>query len=154
MKACMDCGEPTGRGVQAMRCLVCFKAKKKAYKQTPEYKAYHKAYCQTAEHKARTQTPEYKAYEKARSQTPERKAYKQTPEYKASQNAYQQTPKNKAYRKTYYQTPEAKARNAMMYVLYGGSRGSITTIPVELKEAAAAIVAIRVLVKERNNAQP
>lgn len=69
-------------------------------KQTPQYKAYEKAY-----NKAYQQTPEYKAYDKARNQTPEYKAYhrarKQTQEYKAYEKARNQTPDRKAYTQAY-----------------------------------------------------
>ena len=60
---------------------VAWKAKQKAYKQTPEHKANQKAY---------RQTPERKASEKARERTPEykanHKAYLNTPKYKESDN--------------------------------------------------------------------
>ncbi len=77
----------------------CRKADKKAYHQTPEYKAWEKVY---------RQTPESKACEKVYS-----KVYRQTPKYKANKKVYRQTPKCKAYRKSYWkvyrQTPEYKA---------------------------------------------
>ena len=70
-------------------------ALRKAYKQTPQAKAYEKA---------RRETPEYKAYIKAYQ-----KAYEQTPESKAAVKARQQTPKAKAVAKSYRETPEARA---------------------------------------------
>jgi hypothetical protein len=81
------------------------KAKRKARQQTPEYKAYQKAYRRSpeakAKRKARQQTPEYKA---------KQKAHEQSPEGKAKQKAYRQSPKYKAYQKAYEQSPEYKAK--------------------------------------------
>ena len=94
------------------------KAKAKAYKQTPEYKAQAKK--QGKEYRER---PEVKAKEKARKQTPEHKAkekisrkeYNSRPEVKARKKAYKQTPEYKAqakkYGKEYMSLPEVKARN-------------------------------------------
>lgn len=91
----------------------------KAYRETPEYKAYQKTYQQTpqrkAYQKAYNQSPQRKAYIKARQQTPEykvyHKTYLQTPEYKTYNKARQQTPEYKAVGKAYQQLPEIKANN-------------------------------------------
>ena len=71
LKQCDQCGRVFDARPPAKRCSKeCRKAYERACnfarKQTPEYKAYDRAY---------KQTPEYKAYERARNQTPERKAY-------------------------------------------------------------------------------
>ena len=59
----------------------------KAYRQTPQYREYHKKY---------KQTPEYKAYNREYM-----KAYKQMPEYKEHMKEYRQTPKHKEYQREY-----------------------------------------------------
>ena len=90
-------------------------------KQTPEYKAYQKAYRQkktfldeNGNPCKRHQTPEAKAKLKAYYRKPETKARRQTPEYKAYQEAYYQTPEYKAKKnakvKAYCQKPEVKAK--------------------------------------------
>ncbi len=80
-----------------------YKAKRRAYQQTPEYKAKMRAW-----YNAHKQTPEYKAKRRAWYN-----AHKQTPEYKAKRRAYQQTPEYKAKMRAWYnahkQTPEYKA---------------------------------------------
>ena len=72
----------------------------KAYNQTPEVKAKREAYRQTPEYKAHRQTPEYKAKHKEYVRT-YNKEYRQTPEYKAKKNAHQQTPEYKEYMKAW-----------------------------------------------------
>lgn len=98
-------------------CKTCSNNFKKAYHQTPKYRAYIKAYRQTAKRKvyikAYRQTPEYKVRRKAYEQTPERrayiKAYQQTPEYKAYKKAWRSSPEGKVKQKAYQKTPEYKA---------------------------------------------
>ena len=92
------------------------KAKEKARKQTPEYKA--KAKEQGKKYRAR---PEVKAKAKERSKKyrsrPENiakdKARRQTPEYKAQDKAHKQTPEYKKcakkHAKEYHEKPEVKA---------------------------------------------
>ena len=76
------------------KALIDKRAKRRAYLQSPEYKAAQKAY-----QRAYQQSPEYKAAQKARNQSPERKAYQQSPEWKAHQKAYRKSPEGKATRK-------------------------------------------------------
>jgi len=94
-----------------------WRAKQKAYRQTPVYKAYQKAKQQKPEYKAKRkayhQTPEYKTKEKAKQQKPERKAYRkaqrQTSEFKDSRKAYQQKPEYKAKQKVRQQIRQQNA---------------------------------------------
>ena len=78
-----------------------WKAKMKAYNQSPKIKAYY-------------QKPETKARIKAYQRTPEvkarMKAYRESPEVKARIKAYQKSPEDKARRKAYRESPEVKAR--------------------------------------------
>lgn len=128
LKRCTKCGREIPATTEYFRrhesgqyCLysICRDCDR-AYQQTPEYKAYKKAYDkayrQTPERKAKNkayyQTPEYKASEQSRRQTPERrnwtktydKSKRQTPEYKAYHKAYAQTTKCKASKRAYHQT--------------------------------------------------
>ena len=74
------------------------KAKAKARRQTPEYKAKERA-----RDKARRQTPKHKARHKAYNKRPENiakdKARQQTPEYKANQKTWRESPEGKALRR-------------------------------------------------------
>lgn len=58
---------------------------------------------------AERQTPEFKAYLKAYRQTTRYKALKQSTKYKAHQKSYRQTPGYKAYQKSRQQLPEYKS---------------------------------------------
>ena len=88
------------------------KAKAKARRSTPEYKANQKAY-----QKEYQSTPENKARKKLLRNTPERKAkkkaqekvYNETPERKAKQKERNSRPEIKAKRREHESTPEYKA---------------------------------------------
>lgn len=86
-------------------CLVC----SKAYRQTPEYKAYDKN---------RNQEPKSKAKRKERYEASDYKLLYRTSEYRAYQRERYQTPKVKAQRKAHYQTLEYVA--SMLKTRFGG----------------------------------
>lgn len=86
-RSCVDCGADIGhRGVKSTRC--------------EEHAAIHRRAYKNAHQKIWSQTPQGKAYIKAYEQTSERKAthkaYKQTPLYKTARKEYEQTSERKA----------------------------------------------------------
>lgn len=123
-------GKPCKHGHVGERLVpggACVECRKAYYNQTPEYRAWVKAYQQTPEYRARAAArkkarwrddPEYRARHKAREQTPEakayQKAYRQNPEHRARilarNKARRQTPEDKAKEKARRQTPEYRAK--------------------------------------------
>ena len=81
------------------------KARDKAHKQTPEYKARQKELAQRPENKAKKiayrQTPEYKAY---------KLEYGQRPEQKAKKKEYEQSERGKELSKKRRDRPETRAK--------------------------------------------
>ncbi len=93
-----------------------FKAKQKKYEQKPERKArmkiHQKAWRESPEGKAYMQSPKQKARLKAWRESPEGKAYMQTYEKTRNQKPEFKT-YHKNYMKIYWKTPKGKARSVV-----------------------------------------